>query len=237
MKPVIGISMDVAVVAGSLRTRAECSLAYADAVDRAGGVPMYLAPVVSAIPDQLRVVDAVVLTGGDDPRTEAFGVPTHPAATPLHARRQEYELALLAALEGSAHAVLGVCLGMQLMALAAGGELDQHLPDTLREGARAHRADGGAGAHALTLDEAAAGVLGLSDAATGEVCSHHHQAVRHAGHLHVLARHADGTIEAIGQRGARYFAGVQWHPERTSDPALGQGIIAALVRAARTPRV
>lgn len=225
--------MDVAVVAGSLRTRAECSLAYADAVDRAGGVPMYLAPVVPAIPHQLRVVDAVVLTGGDDPRTEAFGAPTHPAATPMHARRQEYELALLAALDASAHPVLGVCLGMQLMALAAGGTLDQHLPDTLREGARAHRADGGAGEHALALDADAAGVLGLSHAVTGGVCSHHHQAVRHAGRLRVLARHADGTVEAVGRPGARYYAGVQWHPERTANSALGQGIIDALVRAAR----
>jgi putative glutamine amidotransferase len=67
------------------------------------------------------------------------------------------------------------------------------------------------------------------------VTSHHRQAVRDAGSMRVLAHSPDGVIEAIERPGARFQVGVQWHPERTEDPALGLGLFEALVQAARRP--
>lgn len=242
-RPVIGITMDLAEVAAgaSTRLRAECGLAYAACVVRAGGTPVFLPPIVEEIPAQLAMVDGVVFTGGGDPRMEAYGEATHPEASPMHERRQSYEMAMLEAINGRGpHAgaaradlpILGICLGMQMMSLAAGGKLEQHLPDRLGEGASRHRASGGA-VHALEIGPEAARALGVAPAVDRGVHSHHHQAVRDAGRLRVLARDADGTVEAVADPGRPYYVGVQWHPERTADASLGQGIFDEFVRKCR----
>ncbi len=212
------------------RYRAQCGVAYAEAVARAGGVPVFLPPIIELIGRQLDAVDGLVLTGGADPRMEAFGEATHPAASVMHERRQAYETALLAEIARRPELpVLGICLGMQMLTLANGGRLDQHLPDTLGPGAERHRE----GSHQLEVSGGACEALGLGPAArTGEVASHHHQAVRDPGSLRVIARDADGTIEAVVDPRRAYTVGVQWHPERTSDPVLGQGLFDELVRRA-----
>ena len=240
-RPIIGISVDVAEVGPAKRLRAECSLAYADAVTRAGGLPIYLPPIVEDAAAHAELADGFVLTGGNDPRMEPFGGVTHPAATPMHDRRQAYEVALLRELEKRRPPTLGVCLGMQMMAITSGGTLEQHLPDRLGTDAARHRTDGGLGTHEISLDDAAARAIGLDpghaaggSGVRGWGCSHHHQAVAAVGPgMEIIARDADGTVEAIRRAGATFWVGVQWHPERTSDPILGQGIFDALVRAAR----
>lgn len=222
--PVIGIAPDITEPAPG-RPRVEVRLAYSEAVLRAGGTPIVLAPIVQGLEHQLAQCDGIVLTGGDDPRTEAFGVPTHPKATPVHPLRQAFDLALLKALhERSQTPVLGVCLGMQMMALAAGGELDQHLPDHLTT-------------HALHAANSQHRVQPIVENATVkidgdvEVTSHHRQAVRHPGLLRVIALSEDGVIEAIDDPGRRFYLGVQWHPERSGPSALGDGVFSRLVRA------
>lgn len=221
------------------RCRVQCGLAYAEAVARAGGLPVFLPPLIDQIGRQLDEVDGLVLTGGADPRMEAFGEPTHPAAQVMHDRRQAYETALLAEVARRPRLpVLGICLGMQMLALANGGRLDQHLPDTLGPGAERHRE----GAHRLEISVEACAALGLGGVGVGvgvgegphagEVASHHHQAVRDPGSLRVIARDADGTIEAVVDPGRAYTVGVQWHPERTSDAVLGQRLFDELVRRA-----
>jgi putative glutamine amidotransferase len=232
MRPVIGITMDlveVAVSGGGTRLRAECGLAYARCVEKAGGVPIFLPPIVALVETHLGLVRGVILTGGNDPRTEPFGEATHPAATLVHDERQAYETALLKALEARrAMPVLGICLGMQMMALAAGGRLDQHLPERLGAGAARHRAEGGVW-HPVVLDAPSGHMLGLGGPAGQDVVSHHHQAVADAGRLTVLARDEDGTIEAVADPSRAYAVGVQWHPERTGIGALGQGVFDAFV--------
>lgn len=234
MRPIIGITMDLTEVptATGTRLRAECGMAYATCVVRAGGTPIFLPPVEAEIPSHLAMIHGLILTGGPDARTEPFGQPTHPEARLMHEQRQRYETALLDAIKpAKLHPrpdlpVLGICLGMQMLALDAGGKLEQHLPDRLGTAAERHRA----GTHTVTLDESAARSIGLRAAVTGDIASHHHQAVAHAGRLQVLATDADGTVEAVIDPACRYRVGVQWHPERTNDPALGQAIFDEFVR-------
>lgn len=214
----IGITMDV-VTTPEGRVKTDCSLAYAACVERAGAVPLMLPPLTASIPDQLRLCDGFILTGGDDPRMEHFGVPTHPRAKVIHPQRQEYELALLAELEKrSSTPVLGICLGMQLMALHRGGSLNQHLPDTLATHALHKQAE-----HDVYP------VSGCALVGRGRVWSNHRQAVSDPGRLKVAARSDDGVIEAVFDPAHRFFVGVQWHPERTSDERMGQRILNDLV--------
>lgn len=220
-RPIIGITTDVSE--HNTRLKCDVALAYAQAVQRAGGVPFFLPPIVEAIPQQLAVCSGFVLTGGDDPAMEPFGQPTHPAAKVMHPLRQQYETALLAALRGTTPdtPVLGVCLGMQMMTLDSGGSLIQHLPDVLPS------ADGHKNApHEVRPVEGSPVVLGA-----GEVASHHHQAVGQPGSMVVIARSPDGVIEAVCDPSRRAYVGVQWHPERTADADLGQAIFDRLVRA------
>lgn len=224
-RPIIGIAPDVVEPKpGSIR--AQCAIGYAEAVIAAGGVPFILPPIVGQIPLLLSNCHGVVLTGGDDPRTEAFGTPTHPKATPVHELRQKFDVALIQALLRTPEVpVLGVCLGMQMMALVSGGELDQHMPDTTPT----------AGEHAGNSVHA---VRPATDAptpisVTGHVTSHHRQAVRAPGEFSVIGVADDGVIEAIAKPGVPFCVGVQWHPERTSEHAVGAGIFERLVEHAR----
>ena len=125
-RPIIGVTADVS----SEKFQSGC--AYARMIERAGGLPVILPCVPALASELLRVCHGVVLSGGDDPMMTHWGVPMHPKAKAIHPDRQAFELALLAALDAEPKLpVLGVCLGMQLMGLHAGGTLDQHLPDSL----------------------------------------------------------------------------------------------------------
>ncbi|TVQ62255.1 MAG: gamma-glutamyl-gamma-aminobutyrate hydrolase family protein [Phycisphaerales bacterium] len=170
--------------------------------------------------------DGFVFAGGDDPRTERYGEPTHPRANPVHPDRQAYEEALLRVLDEPAFAhkpVLGVCLGMQMMALHRGGSLVQHMPDEIPTHAD-HMDDR---VHEIEPCETHAAVRG------GAITSWHRQCVRSAGSMRIVARAPDGVIEAIDDPARAFYVGVQWHPERTRDAALGDDVFRALVGAVR----
>lgn len=224
MTPIIGITTDVTDPGQGKPLRLDCSLAYARCVAAAGGLPILLPPLQESIHDHLRLCDGFVFTGGDDPRTEQFGVPTHAAARPVHPDRQKYELTLLELLRNRRPGapVLGVCLGMQMMTLHAGGTLIQHLPEVLPSAAQ-HR-----GTHEILPAESTPFPL-----QRGAVASNHHQAVGNPGTLVVLARSPDQVIEAVADLKRRFYVGVQWHPERTEDPALGQQLFSSLIGATR----
>jgi putative glutamine amidotransferase len=179
---------------------------------------MVLPPLVEAAGDLVRGCRAVVLSGGDDPIMETWNRPTHPQAKRVEPLRQTFDLAVYQAAQAEGLPVLGVCLGMQLMGLEAGGDLDQHLPDSSPT----------ASMHADGRSHDVSGPLG-----TGAVHSRHHQAVRDPGTLEVVAEAPDGVIEAIADPAAAFHVGVQWHPERSGDGPLGAGLFHSLVAAAR----
>lgn len=204
------------------RLKVDCGLAYAMCVERAGGVPIMLPPIPSLIAEHLRLGDGFILTGGDDPKMEAFGVPTHAQAKVIHPQRQAYELGLLDALRSRPDTpVLGVCLGMQLMTLHAGGRLNQYLPDTLASHAMHKNAE-----HSVNPER------GCTLIESGIVWSNHRQAMSSAGTLAVIAWSDDGVIEAVADLSRPHYIGVQWHPERTTSAAMGQRILNDLVSSA-----
>lgn len=200
--------------------RAVASLAYADAVERAGGTPIVLPPEPKLAVDQLALCDGLVLTGGDDPVLEPFGVTTDPRVTPVHERRQCHESTIIDHLRrhDPDRPVLGVCLGMQMMTLHAGGTLEQYMPDACPTHAQHWDQD-----HPVSC-------TGSLQDAEGIVHSRHKQAVADPGSLVVCASAPDGVIEAVEDRSRRMYLGVQWHPERTESEPLGIALFRRLVR-------
>lgn len=230
--PIVGITADIieAVPPSHARPKAGQAMTYLNAVVQAGGVPILLPPIPALAAQHARFCDAFIFTGGDDPAMEPLGGITHPAATTMHPQRQAYEFALLAALDHvPAAPVLGICLGMQMMSLHKGGQLDQHLPDTLTTAA-GHRGDQQHTVRPVANIGAAAAPLPAS-AFAGHVTSNHHQGVSNPGTLRILARSDDGVIEAVDDPLRPFYLGVQWHPERTADTNLGAAIFARLIAA------
>lgn len=227
-QPLIGIAGDLSEVPSSIggtRSRCEASLAYFESVRAAGGVGVLIPPIVEAIEHYLALCDGFVITGGGDPDMQTFGRATHPKASLMHPVRQKFDTMLLERLRDQRDTpTLGVCLGMQLMALVSGGDLDQHLPDSLATHAQ-HWQNGHHDVHTSAV---------LGERFGQSVVSHHRQAVRDPGRLNICARSTDGIIEGVWDSHAKFYVGVQWHPERTGQTPLGQGVFDALVNACRT---
>ncbi len=223
-RPLVAITTDLIDRRGTATSRV--ALDYAARVHAAGATPVFLPPIPAMIGDAIERFDAFVLTGGDDPATEPFGKPTHPKATLIHPTRQRFETTLLAELADRRPdaPVLGICLGMQLMALVAGGELNQHLPDTHPD----------ADLH-WEHEHPVEAVHDSPLVASGIILSRHVQAVADPGELEVGALAPDRVIEAVVDPGRAHYLGVQWHPERTGAGPLGQGCFDALVAAIAAP--
>lgn len=235
VRPLIGITADNRENTAA-SGRYESPLAYSRAVAEVGGLPVLLPHEPELAPAYAEACAGVLLTGGADPRTEAFGVATHPAAKPVDPRRQAFELALLDALRAlPQRPALGVCLGMQMMALHAGGRLNQHLPDTLGDdAAEDHRHDRRHGLHVATDDSV---LLGPGPAPLpGEftVVSWHHQAVAEPGRLRVVAAAPDGVVEAVDDPARPFYLGVQWHPERGGEGPFNRELLARFLAACRS---
>lgn len=222
-RPLIGLTPsldlgDAPADGGPRPLRVRLSASYLDCVERVGGLPVVLAPDPKLVPEYLDRLDGVILTGGPDIDPRGWGVPLHDRAEIMDPRRQSFDFALLEALRARPDLpTLGICLGMQEMGVHGGCPLVQHLPDAVATGDQ----------HVDDQVHTIEGPLGR-----GPVTSAHHQALGDAGPFEVLAVSHDGVIETIRDPRRRFYLGVQWHPERTADPALGDGVVRRLVEAA-----
>ncbi|NUS52370.1 MAG: gamma-glutamyl-gamma-aminobutyrate hydrolase family protein [Nocardioidaceae bacterium] len=198
---------------------------YADAVGRAGGVPVLLPPQDPA--DAAAVVgrlDGLVITGGADVDPARYGADPHPRTVAWRTDRDAWELALLGAADALGLPVLGICRGMQVMAVHRGGTLEQHVPDAV--GHETH-SPGGDAFGEVEVSTAPGSRLRSLLGDRQRVGCHHHQGVREHPGFTAAAHADDGTLEAMEAAGARFQLAVQWHPETRADAGLFAGLVAA----------
>jgi gamma-glutamyl-gamma-aminobutyrate hydrolase PuuD len=237
-KPVVGITtyltaaswgawnMDAALVPAD----------YVSAVVGAGGAPL-LVPPGADIDATLDAVDGLVFSGGSDLDPVLYGAVAHAETGGVVRERDDFELALMrAALERDVP-MLAICRGSQVLNVALGGDLEQHVPD--RVGHELHREVPGVfSEHAVEVLPGTKLASVLAER-TGDVKSHHHQGFGAlAPTLRESARAPDGTLEAIEDPSRRFALGVLWHPEAGEDRALFEALVreAAEYRAAHSPR-
>jgi putative glutamine amidotransferase len=233
---VVGICAAVERVSWGVWDGYEVTLAprnYVRALQRAGALALVLPPDEVAVEDPdllLDRVDALLLAGGADIGPSSYGAEPHPETKGAWPERDRFELALTRRALQRDMPLLGICRGMQLLNVATGGTLDQHLPESIGDGV--HRSSAGSfGTHRVRL---APGSLACAAAGTDGllVMSHHHQGVARLGEgLEVSGWSVDdGIVEAIELPDRRFALGVVWHPEEDES----SGIIPALVAAVRS---
>lgn len=216
MRPAIAINADWVTAPAE---QARLNRAYVDAVEAAGGLPVVLPPTadLSLAAEMLARCDGLVLSGGADIDPARYGEAARPEVERLAERRERFDLALCAHALASALPTLGICGGMQALAVAAGGRLCQDIP-ALVAGAVAHAPSAGEPGdvtHAVTV-EPGSRLAAILHATAASVNSHHHQSVLDPGGGFVIVARcpADGVVEAIEATGPGFCLGVQWHPER-----------------------
>ena len=204
---------------------------YIAQVQRAGGIAVVIPPDIGRVDQLLDLLDGVMLTGGNDLDAASYGAAPHPEAEAPDPVRDAFEAALVRRAVERDVPFLGICRGIQVLNVAYGGTLTQHLPES--HGTHDHRRSVGTfegNDHLVDLDVGSQ-VARAAGETMHRVPSHHHQAVDAVGDGLVVTGRAvdDGVPEALEVPGRRFALGVQWHPEADTD----SGIVAALVAAAR----
>lgn len=197
---------------------------YARSVEAAGGVALLLPPQNSGAREVVARLDGLIIAGGADVEPARYGSEAHPRTQSWRPDRDAWEWALLDAAERAGRPVLGICRGMQLMAVRAGGSLEQHLPDVV--GHNEHSPAPGAFGWTPIRTESGSLVRSLVGDEV-QVSCHHHQAVATHPGFEVTARAADGTIEAVEDPERPFWVAVQWHPEYGDDYGLFRGLVSA----------
>lgn len=187
---------------------------YLDAVVRAGGTPVLLPPVHTDV-SVLDLLDALVVIGGADVDPGAYGELPHPTVTDTRPNRDAHEQRLLHAALTADLPLLGVCRGAQVLNVALGGTLCQHLPETVEHDG--HRPEPGVFGNSRVRSEPGSLVAKILGEVVEVPCYHHQSLDTVADGLRVTAWATDGTIEAVELPGRRWAVGVQWHPEENSD--------------------
>ena len=211
-RPLIGISANTADIDLTLRR------VYCDQIVHAGGVPVVLPPVNDAevLINMLEGIDGLVLTGGADYNPLWYGEQPEKELHTINSTRDLPELLLTRLAFNRQIPILGICRGVQTMAIALGGNLVQDLKTPLKHGQDAPRSEA---THSVTITEGST-LYALYGQETF-VNSFHHQAVKDCGsHLHVVATAPDGVIEAVESTEQKALMGVQWHPEWMGDEGL-----------------
>ncbi len=241
-RPVIGVTAyDEEASWGLWHTRASLVPSdYVHSLADAGASPVIL-PVQqereATLDGLVRRLDGLVLTGGPDVDPARYGAERHPRSQAPRVQRDERELALVSAAERAGLPLLAICRGMQLLNVAYGGSLVQHLPEVV--GHEEHNPTPGTfSGHRVRIEPGSSlhKALGWDER---DVPTHHHQGIdRLGGGLCAVAWAEDGTIEALEDQAKPFVIGVQWHPEADEDRSVFRALVlaAAGVLAARQGR-
>jgi putative glutamine amidotransferase len=201
---------------------------YVRAVQRAGGRAVLLLPDPEDAKDPdgvLDIIDALIVTGGaGDVDPALYGQEPHPETGPVQEERDAYELALVGAAIGRRMPVLGICRGMQVLNVAYGGGIEQHLPDVV--GHEDHRHTPGTFAdHEVGLESGSLVARAAGTERTA-VKSHHHQGIKEIGDgLVVAGRSDDDAVEALEDPSCPFVLGVLWHPEEDEKSQLIKALV------------
>jgi len=223
-KPVVGITTYLTRAAwGAWELDAALVPAeYVRAVTRAGGVPL-LVPPGADVAETLDRLDAIIFSGGSDLDPELYGERAHAETTGIVRERDDFELRLMQEALARDMPILAICRGSQVLNVALGGDLEQHVPD--RVGTNVHKETAGVFAeHDVEVlpETRLAAILGDRH----DVKSHHHQGFGDLGSgLREAARAPDGTVEALEDPTRRFALGVLWHPEAGEDLALFETLV------------
>ena len=250
-KPLIGITTYVEPASWGHWGQVEAALipySYVRAVERAGGRAVLVPPDEDGIDEVLDALDGLVFSGGNDLEPDEYGAEAHPETTGTNPERDRGELSLLEAALARELPVLAICRGFEVLNVARGGDIVQHLPEIV--GHEEHREVlGEFSEHAVRVDpssrigEVRGPVMshhhqgidrigaGLRGEAVDDIHSHHHQGIGRVGEgLREVAWAEDGTVEGIEDPDKPFVVGVLWHPEAGED----QRLFEQLVEAART---
>lgn len=224
--PVIGIS----TYREQARFRAWDTMAdllparYAISIEAAGGIPVLLPQAAAGAETVVARLDGLVIAGGNDIDPARYGEPAHSRTAGWRPERDAWELALLDAADARGLATLGICRGMQLMAVWAGGSLVQHVPDVV---GHPRHSPGPDSYGPMEIDTLAGSSVQKLLGESFDVRCHHHQCVARAPGYEITAWATDGTPEAMESPRRPFWLGVQWHPEVHDDARLFQGLVQA----------
>ena len=227
MKPVVGITTYLAEARfGAWQVEsALVPSAYVSAVERAGGRPLLVPPSEDGVEETLDAIHGLIFSGGPDLDPDTYGQEAHPATDAPRPERDHAEIALLSTALARDLPVLAVCRGSQILNVALGGDLLQHLPELV--GDEKHKEIPGTFSdHDVSLVPGTrlASLLGERT----PVKSHHHQGFGRLGEgLREAAWAEDGTLEAVEDPGKTFALGVLWHPEEGEDQRLFEALVDA----------
>jgi gamma-glutamyl-gamma-aminobutyrate hydrolase PuuD len=225
MRPIIGITTYItsATFENWTEDSALVPADYVRAVEVAGGRPLLVPPSEDGMEETLEVLDGIIFSGGSDLDPTTYGQEPHPETKGIVADRDRAELTLLEAALARDMPVLAVCRGSQVLNVALGGDLVQHLPEVVGHDDHKHTPGEYADHDVDLVPETRLAAL-LGDHAP--VKSHHHQGFGRLGSgLRAAARADDGTVEALEDPERRFALGVLWHPEAGEDMRLFEALV------------
>lgn len=202
---------------------------YLDAVRKAGGCPLLLTPGETHIAEIIDSVDGLIFSGGGDINPALYGGVSHPKIARVDRERDDFEMALAREVLKLEKPVLGICRGSQLLNVASGGNLVEHLPDDFGTDILHVAANGDASQHPVSIDSDSrlAEIFGATELT---VASKHHQCNRVVSRdWRIVATASDGVIEAMEHQIHPWLFAVLWHPEILLDEPVNQRIFRAFV--------
>ena len=224
-RPLIGITSYAEEIRWGVWTEESACvpLSYVRSVEHAGGRPLVIPPTSEGLEETLDALHGVIFSGGGDLSPGLYGAEPHPETDEPRDERDQAELAMLEAALARDMPVLAICRGSQLLNVARGGDLVQHLPEVVGHERHKHE-PGEFSDHDVRLagDSRLGGLLGQR----APVKSHHHQGMGRIGDgLREVAWAEDGVVEGLEDPEKRFALGVLWHPEEGEDLALFTGLV------------